>query len=137
MSGTDCDHAKGFSFLRPEIGNREMSPKPCVLGNSDYFPILRLTFSYFQGKATTNIQRAEKGALDPRSLDLRLGRRRFFPQIAPKPFKTSLLGPLDCRGTPNTQIQRPRIQRPILGPLKYFSWASIYGSLFWASSGAT
>ena len=32
-------------------------------------------------------QRAENGALDPWSLDLRLGRPRFLPQIAPKPFK--------------------------------------------------
>ena len=42
-------------------------------------------------------QRAENGALDPWSLDLRLGRPRFLPQIALKPFKIRILGPLDWK----------------------------------------
>ena len=37
-------------------------------------------------------QRAENGALDPWSLDLRLGHPRFLPQIAPKPFKIRVCG---------------------------------------------
>ena len=63
-------------------------------------------------------QRAENGVLDPWSLALRVGRPRFLPQIAPKPFKTRVFGLwTENRGAPKTQIQRPRIQRPILGPL--------------------
>ena len=65
------------------------------------------------------LQRAENGALDPWSLDLRLGRPRFLPQITPKPFKIRVWGLwTENRGAPKTQIQRPRIQRPILGPLR-------------------
>ena len=65
-----------------------------------------------------SLQRAEQGALDLWSLDLRLGRPRFLPQIAPKPFKIRGFGAwTENRGAPKTQIQRPQIQRPILGPL--------------------
>ena len=42
-------------------------------------------------------QRAENGALDPWSLDLRLGCPTYLPQIAPKPFKTRVLWPLDWK----------------------------------------
>ena len=65
-------------------------------------------------------QRAENGALDPWSLDLRLGRPRCLPQIAPKPFKIRVwVLWTENQGAPETQIQRPRIQRPILGPLNF------------------
>ena len=64
-------------------------------------------------------QRAENGALDPWSLDLRFGAPQIF---APNPFETLQNKGFwglwtENRGTPKTQFQRPRIQRLILGPL--------------------
>ena len=50
---------------------------------------------FFSETSVHQNQRAENGASDPLSLDLRLGRPRFLPQIAPKPFKIRVLGPLD------------------------------------------
>ena len=52
-------------------------------------------YNRLRGFDMATYQRAENGALDPWSLDLRLGRPRFLPQIAPKPFKIRVLGPLD------------------------------------------
>ena len=40
-------------------------------------------------KTKEKTQRAENGALDPWSLDLRLGRPRFWPPIAAKLLKIS------------------------------------------------
>ena len=56
--------------------------------------ISRFAFSAHFSAYESNFQRAENGALDLWSLDLRLGRPRFLPQIAPKPIKTRVLGPL-------------------------------------------
>ena len=51
--------------------------------------------------------------LDPWLLDLRLGRPRFLPQIAPKPFKKGFCGLwAENRGAPKTQIQRCDINFP-------------------------
>ena len=42
-----------------------------------------------------SVQRGKNVALDPSSLDLRLGHPRFLTQITPKLFKMRVLGPLD------------------------------------------
>ena len=55
-------------------------------------------FSHLVSPIKCCSKRAENGALDPWSLDLRLGRPRFLHQITPKPFKMikmRVLGPLD------------------------------------------
>ena len=63
-------------------------------------------------------QRAENGALDPWSLDLRLGCPRLPVQRPPAPYFEGFRSDLEQKsGAPQTQIQQPRIQRPILDPL--------------------
>ena len=63
-------------------------------------------------------QRAENGALDPWSLNLRFWAPRSSVQGPQNPYFEGFRSNLGQKsGAPQTQIQRPRIQRPILGPL--------------------
>ena len=60
----------------------------------------------------------ENGALDPWSLNLRFWGAPIFSPEAPKPLFWRVSERFGAKsGAPQTQIQRPRIQRPILGPL--------------------
>ena len=76
----------------------------------------------FKGKH--DYQRAENGALDPWLLNLHFWGTRFwgtpiFSPEAPKPLFRRVSERFGAKiGAPQTQIERPRIQRPILGPLR-------------------
>ena len=63
-------------------------------------------------------QRAENGALDPWSLNLRFGAPRFSVEKPQNPCFEGFRSDLGQKyGAPQMQIQRPRIQCPNLGPL--------------------
>ena len=76
-------------------------------------------------------QRAENRALDPWSLHLRFGVPRFSVQRPRNPYSKEFQSDLGQEsGTPQMQIQRPRMQRPILSPLISFLCAFPIGGLF-------
>ena len=64
--------------LRLRLSGPELQGCPCGA--------FELEWSFVVSKVGF-IRRAENGALDPWSLDLRMGHPRFLPQIASKPFK--------------------------------------------------
>ena len=75
--------------------------------------------SHLEWSLGKGFQRAENSALDPWSLNLRFWGGPIFSPEAPNPYFEGFRSDLGQKsGVPQTQIQRPRIQRPILGPLK-------------------